>query len=87
MNVDNIVHSKPQSTALCRVLATCDTNAPYAYAAWGDQIHLLALYTRLSLLLRTLFSGWLHCRNTRSTVKLTKMIDFEASDSSIGHEA
>jgi hypothetical protein len=43
----------------------------------GDQIHLLALYTRLSLLLKTLFSGWLHCRNARSIVKI---IDFEVSD-------
>jgi hypothetical protein len=49
----------------------------------GDQIHLLALYTRLSLLLRTLFSGWLHCRDARSTVKLTKMINFEVADSNM----
>jgi hypothetical protein len=51
---------------------------------WDDQIHLLALYTRL---LRTLFSGWLHCRNARSTVKFTKMIDLEVSDSNMacGH--
>jgi hypothetical protein len=41
----------------------------------------LTVYTRrFSLLLRTLFSGWLHCRNPRSTVKLIKMIDFEVSD-------
>jgi hypothetical protein len=46
----------------------------------GDQIHLLALYTRLSLLLRTLFSVLLHCRNARSTVKLT---NFEVSDSNM----
>jgi hypothetical protein len=57
--------------------ATC------ACAVWGDQIHRLALYMRLSLLLRTLFSCWLVCRNARSTVKLTKMIDFEVSDSNM----
>jgi hypothetical protein len=39
-------------TAVCRVLATCDTKAPCACAVWGDQIHLLALYTRLSLLFK-----------------------------------
>jgi hypothetical protein len=49
----------------------------------GDQIHFLALYTRLSLLLRTLFSSWLHCRKARSTMKLTKMIDFEVADSNM----
>ncbi len=49
----------------------------------GDQIHPLALPTRLSLLLRTLFSGWVHCRNAKSTVKLTKMIDFEVADSNM----
>jgi hypothetical protein len=72
-------------TAVCGVLATCtcDTKAPCACAVWGDQIHRLALYTRLSLLLRTLFCGWLLCRNARSTVKLTKMIDFEVSDSNM----
>ena len=53
----------------------CRAHAQYG----GNQIHLLALYTRLSPLLRTLFSGWLHCRNARSTAKLTKMIDFEVS--------
>ena len=48
----------------------------------GDQIH-LPLHTRLSLLLKTLFNCWLHCRNARSTVKLTKMIAFEVADSNL----
>ena len=30
-------------TAVCRVLATCDTKAPCARAVWGDQVHHLAL--------------------------------------------
>ena len=50
-----------------------------AHAQYGsDQIHHLTSLTRLSLLLRTLFSDWLHCRNDRSTVKFDKNYQLSA---------
>ena len=55
---------------VCRVLATCGTKVPWAHAVRGPPGSPFSLVSKALLLLRTLFSGWLHCKNDKSIIKI-----------------
>ena len=57
--------------------------APCTCALWGRPDSPPLAYEALSTVENLGFNGWLHCRNARSTVKLTKMIAFEVADSNL----